>query len=76
VSVISNHAFYYQTAILDPATKSFTLAPIAIDGDASRAGWTPDGRILALGERYLLSLWRYRRSTTRQNQQPAPGGNP
>ena len=62
VSVISNHSFYYQTAILDPASKSFTLAPTAIDGDASRAGWTPDGRILALGERYLFSLWRYQRS--------------
>ena len=62
VTVISNHSFYYQTAILDPATRSFTLAPVSIDGDAARAGWTPDGRILALGERYLLSLWRYRRS--------------
>ena len=62
VTVISNHSFYYQTAILDPAAKSFTLVPMAIDGDVARAGWAPDGRILAAGERYLLSLWRYQRS--------------
>jgi len=62
VSVASNHAFYYQTAILDPAAKSFTLVPMVIDGDAAPAGWAPDGRILARGKRYLSSLWRYQRS--------------
>ena len=62
VSVISKHGFYYETAILDPASKSFTIVPIAIDGDAAPAGWAPDGRILARGHRYLLSLWRYQRS--------------
>ena len=62
VSVVSKHCFYYQTAILDPAAKSFTLVPIAIDGDAAPAGWAPDGRILARGKRYLSSLWRYQRS--------------
>ena len=59
VSVISKHSFYYETAILDPASKSFTLVPIAIDGDADMAGWAPDGRILARGHRYSFSLWRY-----------------
>jgi eukaryotic-like serine/threonine-protein kinase len=62
VSVVSKHSFYYETAILDPASKSFTLVPIAIDGDAAMAGWAPDGRILARGHRYLFSLWGYRRS--------------
>jgi hypothetical protein len=66
VTVISNHSFYYQTAILDPASKSFTLAPVSMDGDVSQAGWSADGRILALGQRYQLSLWRYRRSPVRQ----------
>jgi hypothetical protein len=60
--VISKHGFYYETAILDPASKSFTIVPIAIDGDAAPAGWAPDGRVLARGHRYLLSLWRYQRS--------------
>jgi serine/threonine protein kinase/DNA-binding beta-propeller fold protein YncE len=62
VPVASNHAFYYQTAILDPTAKSFTLVPMAIDGDAAPAGWAPDGRILARGKRYSSSLWRYQRS--------------
>ncbi len=62
VTVISNHSFYYETAILDPSSKSFTVAPIAIDGDAAMAGWTPDGSILARGHRYSFSLWRYQRS--------------
>ena len=61
VSVISNK-FYYQAAILDPADKSFKLIPIAIDGDASSPAWTPDGRILARGLRYMLSMWRYQRA--------------
>jgi hypothetical protein len=62
VPVLSAHSFYYQTAILDPAAKSFTLVPMAIDGDAAPAGWAPDGRILSRGQRYWSSLWRYRRS--------------
>jgi hypothetical protein len=62
VSVISKHSFYYETAILDPASKSFTLVPITIEGDAAMAGWAPDGRILVRGHRYLFSLWRYQRS--------------
>jgi len=62
VSVISKQSFYYQTAIVDPASQSFTLVPIAIDGDAAMAGWAPDGRILVRGHRYLFSLWRYQRS--------------
>jgi len=62
VSVASTKSFYYQTAVLDPVAKSFTLAPMAIDGDAAPAGWAPDGRILARGKRYSFSLWRYQRS--------------
>jgi hypothetical protein len=62
VSVASADRFYYQTAILDPVEKSFTLVPMAIDGDAAPAGWAPDGRILARGKRYLSSLWRYQQS--------------
>ena len=62
VSVQSKRSFYYETAILDPASKSFTLVPIQIDGDAAMAGWAPDGRILARGHRYSFSLWRYQRS--------------
>jgi hypothetical protein len=62
VTVASKHSFYYETAILDPASKSFTLVPIAIDGDTAMAAWSPEGRILARGHRYLFSLWRYQRS--------------
>jgi hypothetical protein len=62
VTVASKHSFYYETAILDPASKSFTPVPIAIDGDAAMAAWAPDGQILARGHRYLFSLWRYQRS--------------
>jgi DNA-binding winged helix-turn-helix (wHTH) protein len=61
IPVVSKDSMYYQTAILDPAAKSFTLVPMAIDGDASPAGWAPDGRILARGKRYFSSLWRYQR---------------
>jgi eukaryotic-like serine/threonine-protein kinase len=61
VSVLSSHSFYYRPAILDPATKSMTVPPLTFDGDASRPGWTNDGKIVAYGARYISSLWRYRR---------------
>jgi predicted Ser/Thr protein kinase len=61
VTVVLDHSFYYHTAILDPALKSFTLVPHA-DGDLARAGWASDGRIVALGERYAFSLWHYQRT--------------
>ena len=61
VTVISG-SFYYKTAILDPEQKKFSTVPISIEGDAVGAGWTPDGRILARGQRYFLTLWRYRKS--------------
>jgi hypothetical protein len=60
--VASKHSFYYETAILDPSSKSFTTVPVAIDGDAAMAGWAPDGRIFVRGHRYFFSLWRYRTS--------------
>jgi DNA-binding beta-propeller fold protein YncE len=62
VSVLSQ-SFYYRTALLDPATKTFTLIPIAIEGDVADAGWAPDGSILATTSRYMLTLWRYRRAS-------------
>jgi hypothetical protein len=56
VTVISNHSFHYQTAMLEPA-KSFTLVPMGDRiGDGARAGWAPDGGILALRGLSLLSL--------------------
>ena len=62
ITVAAKASFYYQTAVLDPATKSFTLVPVAFEGDVANAGWTADGRILAAGSRYPLSLWRYKRT--------------
>jgi len=62
VTVASKHSFYYETAILDPSSKSFTTVPVAIDGDAAMAGWAPDGRIFVRGHRYFFSLWRYQPS--------------
>jgi hypothetical protein len=63
VTVVSQ-SFYYKAALLDPATKSFTLIPIAIEGDIAGAGWTPDGHVLVDGDRYLLTLWRYQRTAS------------
>jgi hypothetical protein len=62
VTVASQESFYYQTALLDPASKSFTLIAAAFEGDVHSAGWTADGRILAAGQRYPMSLWRYHRA--------------
>jgi hypothetical protein len=65
VTVLSqSQSFYYKVAVLDPATKSFTLIPIAIEGDVAAAGWTADGHVLADADRYLLTLWRYQRTAS------------
>jgi hypothetical protein len=63
VTVLSQ-SFYYQAALLDPATKSFAVIPIAIEGDIAAPGWTSDGRVLADADRYLLTLWRYQRAAS------------
>ena len=62
VSVATAHSFYYRTALIDPANKSFTIVPAAVDGDAAPGGWAPDGKIVFRGARYLMTLWRYQRS--------------
>jgi hypothetical protein len=65
VSVLSQaQSFYYKVAMLDPAAKSFTVIPIGIEGDVAGAGWTPDGRVLATADRYLLTLWHYQRAAS------------
>ena len=65
VSVLSqSQSFYYKVAMLDPATKSFTVIPVGIEGDVAGAGWTPDGRVLATADRYLLTLWHYQRAAS------------
>ena len=61
VTVLSAHSFYYRPAILDPVAKSFTVVPVAYDGDLSVPAWTAEGKIAANGSRYTSWLWRYRR---------------
>jgi hypothetical protein len=63
ISVLSD-SFYYKAAVLDPATKSFAVIPVALEGDVGAPGWAPDGRVLATGDRYLLTLWRYQRAAS------------
>jgi hypothetical protein len=63
VTVVSQ-SLDYKAALLDPATKSLTVIPVVIEGDVAGTGWTPDGRILADGDRYFLTLWRYQRAAS------------
>jgi hypothetical protein len=62
VSVLSINSFFYESAILDPTAKTFTVLPVSAEGDFAYPSWGPDGRVLARGERYLSALWRYQRS--------------
>jgi hypothetical protein len=58
--VLARDSFYYKPAIYDPSSGSLAVISLAFDGDVSSPGWTPDGQIVAAGDRYVGSLWRYR----------------
>jgi len=55
--------FFYQIALFDPARNAMKLIPVPPRVVVARAGWTPDGNIIALVSRWSSSLWRYRIST-------------
>jgi hypothetical protein len=59
VTVLSPHAFYYRSAMLDTATGAFSVLPVSVDGDVFLPGWMPDGRIAVVAWRYAHSIWRY-----------------
>jgi len=55
----ANNSWYWGTAILDPARNSGTQVKVMYEGDTWNPGWTPDGRILAVGARFNSTIWRF-----------------
>ena len=60
LTVLPASAFNYKSAILDPATRSLSVIPLAFIGDVMAPGWTRDGRVGATGTRWDMYLARYR----------------
>ena len=61
LTVLPANSFHYKAAILDPASRSLSVIPVAFLGDVMSPGWTRDGKIGATGMRSDSYLARYRR---------------
>ena len=56
----------YQVGIIDPAKKTVEVAPLKFDGDTAVTGWARDGKIVSVGFRYRMPLWRFGKSSMRE----------
>jgi hypothetical protein len=52
--------FFYQVAVIDPATGNVEKVPVQFQGDVIYPAWTSDGRIAALGRDISGAIWRFR----------------
>ena len=50
----------YRVGAIDPASQSVSVVPLQFDGDLIVPGWTRDGKIVSIGFRYRMNLWRFR----------------
>jgi hypothetical protein len=55
--------FFYQFALFDPARNTMNLVPVPPRVIVGSAGWTPDGNMYAIINRWSCSLWHYRMSS-------------
>jgi hypothetical protein len=60
VGIAPEDSYFFEVAILDPATGQLTRVPVDYTGDKVIANWASDGRILALGLQFRGDLWRFR----------------
>ena len=60
VVVNTLESFYFQVAIIDPATGKVRTVPVQFEGDIGYPAWTRDGRIVALGRSISSAIWRFR----------------
>lgn len=56
-------SWFWPAAVLDPRTGEVTPISKSIDLDMMSPGWTPDGRIVALGLPTQSTMWRFRPQT-------------
>ena len=59
VTAVSPAWWHWPAGILDPKTGTLELIPFSHDYDMI-AAWTPDGKIVAVGDALAASLWRFR----------------
>jgi eukaryotic-like serine/threonine-protein kinase len=61
VQVNEPHVWFYRMAAIDLRTGHLDLIPTDYGGDIWFPGWTPDGKIVAVGLEYSFSLWQMKR---------------
>jgi hypothetical protein len=52
--------WFFPPAIFDPKTGNIQRVPIRYDADMFTPGWTPDGKIIAVGHTFESTIWRFR----------------
>jgi hypothetical protein len=60
LTVVAQDYFFYQAAVVDPATGQVRRIPVAFEGDVRDVGWTSDGKIVAIGAPAKGQIWRFR----------------
>jgi DNA-binding beta-propeller fold protein YncE len=59
VKAISTDRWMYQVGLIDPRAGTIAPIPIGPDVEAGVPTWTGDGRIVASGTTYDMSIWRF-----------------
>jgi hypothetical protein len=59
---ISPNSWFFPPAIFNPKTGTIQRIPIRYDADMFTPGWTPDGKIIAVGHTMESTIWRFRPS--------------
>jgi hypothetical protein len=59
VKAISTDRWMYQVGLIDPRAGTIAPIPIGPDVEAGVPTWTRDGKIVASGTIYDMSIWRF-----------------
>uniref|UniRef100_Q022E9 Serine/threonine protein kinase n=1 Tax=Solibacter usitatus (strain Ellin6076) TaxID=234267 RepID=Q022E9_SOLUE len=59
VKAISTDRWIYQVGLIDPRAGTIVPVPIGADIEAGVPTWTRDGKIVASGTTYDMSIWRF-----------------
>jgi hypothetical protein len=60
MAILPPDSWFYPPAIFNPKTGDVQRIPIRYDADMFTPGWTPDGKIIAVGHTMESAIWRFR----------------
>ena len=54
-----SNSWFYSPALFNPATGSVQRIPVPYVGDFFDLGWTPDGKVVAVGYPFESAIWKF-----------------